>query len=115
MGFHGIDYIQRAVNCMILQVKNPVFFIFSDDLEWCRQEIHLSFPMHFVNESYYGNKFSEYMQLMMMCRHFIIPNSSFAWWAAWLSSGKDKIVITPENYFQGFETKDLIPKDWIKI
>lgn len=115
MGFHGIDYIRKAIEVIVQRYDNPVFFIFSDDLEWCRDNIKLNFPSCFVGEEYYGDKFSDYLQLMMSCRHFIIPNSSFAWWAAWLANNEEKIVTVPTKYFHGLNSKDLIPDEWIKI
>ncbi len=115
MGFHGIDYIQRAVNKIEQEVINPAFFIFSDDLDWCRQNIVLDHPTVFVGQECYGEKFRDYLELMMSCKHFIIPNSSFAWWAAWLSDSRNKIVITPQNYFAGYDTRDLIPGNWLRV
>ena len=59
--------------------------------------------------------------LMSMCNDFIIANSSYSWWGAWLSTNKDKKVIAPVQWFgktgytKDHNTKDLIPDDWIKI
>ena len=56
---------------------------------------------------------------MSQCKHFIIPNSTFGWWAAWLSDFNDKIVITPEQWFQDSnlqaQTFDLRPEDWVTL
>ena len=54
---------------------------------------------------------------MRNCKYFIIPNSSFAWWAAWLSDSVGKIVIAPKKWFSdtSINTTDLIPSDWIRI
>jgi hypothetical protein len=58
------------------------------------------------------------MWLMSLCDHNIIANSSFSWWGAWLNQNKDKIVITPNNWF-GVQTNlnnlDMVPDNWIKI
>ena len=59
--------------------------------------------------------------LMSLCNDFIIANSTYSWWGAWLSSNKDKKVIAPVQWFgktgytKDHNTKDLIPDDWIKI
>ena len=54
---------------------------------------------------------------MTNCKHFIIPNSSFGWWAAWLANFSKKIVVAPKKWFSdsNINTKDLIPDDWIRI
>ena len=56
---------------------------------------------------------------MTHCKYFIIPNSTFGWWAAWLSDYDNKIVITPEQWFTDpllqTQTQDLRPESWIKI
>ena len=53
---------------------------------------------------------------MTLCSDYIIANSSFSWWGAWLSSNRDKIVISPSKWFgpnnSHLDTKDLIPNSW---
>jgi hypothetical protein len=117
LGFIGIDYIDQAVKHIAERVQHPEFFIFSDDLAWCEENINLTYPCTYVSHDFAGDKFADYLQLMILCKHFIIPNSTFAWWAAWLSQNRDKIVIAPKKWVKEVSryNKDLIPDSWIQV
>lgn len=111
------DYFLNAAKYLANEVNNPHFYIFSDDIEWCRKELKLSSPTTLVDHSHKGTKFGNYMQLMIACKHYIIPNSSFAWWAIWLNKNQDKKVVAPKNWFNdpNINTTDLVPPDWIRM
>lgn len=114
--FHGIcsiDYYQNAVSEITLKVKNSVAFVFSDDINWCKENIKLTIPVHFVSTK---NAFSD-MHLMSKCKHNIIANSSFSWWSAWLNTNKDKIVIAPKQWFavENEKSRDIVPESWIRL
>ena len=113
-GLTGLGYYQEAANKISRKIKNPHFFIFSDEPEWCRQNLKLSFPSTYVSHNVDG---SEDMRLMIHCQHHIIANSTFSWWGAWLNPRKDKIVYAPKQWFNdsSMDTKDVLPKNWIKI
>ena len=115
-GVIGVDYVMKAIDIIKSQIKNPQYFIFSNDIEWCRKNIKLN-NMTIVDNLHNGPKFSTYFQLMINCKHFIIPNSTFAWWSAWLSNNTNKIIIAPIKWFtnQSINTNDLIPDNWIRI
>lgn len=117
--FHGtatIDYYQKAAQYILEKIISPVFYLFSDDLEWAKNNIHINAPIIFVSQNGV-NQAHEDLRLMYSCKHFIIANSTFSWWGAWLSASSDKMIITPKKWFinQRINTKDLLPGSWIKI
>ena len=116
-GVYGKKYVDDGMSIINKKVKSPTVFVFSDDMEWCKDNLTFDCPHTFVGHEYKGNKFGGYLYLMTQCKHFIIPNSSFGWWAAWLSSNSDKIVITPQKWFQdpNMVTEGLKPSSWISI
>ncbi len=118
--FHGtcsIEYFYNAVKRITHDVPDIKIFVFSDDIEWCRQQLHFNTETTIVDHSYAGEKFGLYLNLMSHCKHFVIPNSTFGWWAAWLAKNPEKIVIAPKQWYQDrtIETSRLIPRGWIRI
>ncbi len=114
---HGVlpmEYYQNALQIIKKTVKKPVVFIFSDDIEWCIENVKFDCEMYFVSHEHKGEKFARYMKLMMSCKHFIIPNSSFAWWCAYLSPNPSKVVVAPKIWLHPniIETKNMSPVDW---
>jgi hypothetical protein len=115
----SLSYFEQGIALIKSKVKNPVFFVFSDDIKWCEENLISLKNVHFVEKqlAYEGADNSDYLQLMIACKHFIISNSTFAWWAAWLSASPGKIVVAPMNWFNNNKiiTRDIYPIDWIKI
>ena len=115
-GFCGAEYFYPAVEVMKDRVGQCELFVFSDDIAWCRDNLSFSSPTHFVSHACAGEKFSNYLDLMSRCKHFIIPNSTFGWWAAWMSSHPGKHVIAPKRWFRtDIDTSDLIPTSWVRM
>lgn len=115
--FVGKKYLDDAVALMVNKISNPHFYIVSDDLAWCKENLNLNYPHAFIEEHLYGDQFRNCLFYMTCCKHFIIPNSTFGWWAAWLSNNKEKVVIAPTKWLNDplRNTKDVIPESWIKI
>lgn len=116
--FHGtspLAYYEAAVAKLAEKVKKPHFFIFSDDSKWTKENLKLDYPMTFI----VGNDevAEEDLRLMTNCQHFIIANSTFSWWGAWLATNPNKIIITPKTWFAARpgDEADLIPQDWIRL
>ena len=90
----GIEYYKDALECF----SDRLILIFSDDIEWCKsQEIFINKNTIFVDTSLGIYKGHFDLCLLSMCSDFIIANSTFAWWGAWLSKNKDKKVIAPKK------------------
>lgn len=118
---HGVlplDYFYNGIKQIQEQIENPTFFIFSDDIQWCRENLKLSSAVYVEEElSPVHARSSDYLYLMSLCSHFIISNSTFGWWGAWLATKQNKIVIAPQHWFASSDknTKDIYPSSWIKI
>ena len=110
-------YIWQAIQALLSRTDNPSFFVFSDDIAWCRKNL----PM--IHEADYtfveGQTPMQDMALMSLCRHVIMGPSTFSWWGAWLTESPGKIIIAPDVslwYKSGLEDrKDLLPERWLKI
>lgn len=104
-------------------------FVFSNDIKWCEERLlsHLDsniikdFEFDFVDINGEGDAAYE-LELMKACTHFIVPNSTFSWWAAYLNENPQKIVITPNTFLSAnlaevYENhaEKMRQKDWIKV
>jgi len=111
-----MKYYEDAMDYIAMQVDNPVFFIFSDSIDWVKNNMHFKYLIIYVDNK---GPDHEDLYLMSKCKHNIIANSSFSWWGAWLNENPDKIVIAPKKWFKdpikNNETKDLLPNSWIII
>jgi hypothetical protein len=108
------DYYKQAIEIINNRISNPVFFIFSDDMEWARKNIPVQEAVY-VQWNKGTNSYID-MQLMSLCQHNIIANSSFSWWGAWLNRHTDKMVIAPQQWMPHL-TKNtaVVPQHWIQV
>ena len=116
--FHGLcdlSYYREAITIIHSKIENPHFFIFSDDMPWCRSHLNEA-NISFVDVNNSDNAYLD-LNLMKNCKHFIIANSSFSWWGAWLAENKNKIVIAPKKWFaeEDSNIEDRIPPEWTCI
>jgi Glycosyl transferase family 11 len=120
-GTHNLStgYYQNAIKLIEMKIDSPHYFVFSDDPVAANKKIN--FPedrVTFVTHNRGDENAYADMWLMSQCQHFIIANSTFSWWGAWLSVNTSKIVIAPSIQLDGEASwgfKGLIPDDWIKI
>lgn len=104
------EYYQSAIKYINDHVENPFYYIFSDDISWVKDNLIMANSLvveHKEDEDHMD------MQLMSLCKHNIIANSTFSWWGAWLNSNKEKIVIGPKKWFSNHDHVDVLPSDWI--
>jgi len=114
-GATDLSYYERAARYIGERVSNPTFFVFSDDVAWCREYIRPPFPTIYLDDATAGPKASYHLQLMASCEHNIITNSSFSWWGAWLNGNAKKIVIAPQVWDAARRDYDRVPGAWIRL
>lgn len=120
----SLEYYQRAIMDIKKSVDNPTFFVFSDELNWVRDNINLGVEVHYMDFNY--PDYMQDMRLMTHCKNHIITNSTFSWWGAWLSGSNN--IICPEYWlnpniethkkeFNGswVEFSHVLPKSWKRI
>lgn len=108
-------YYKNAINFIIEHVENPVFYVFSNDVEWSREfmeNLHVRFEVMDFNQ---GKDSYKDMFLMSQCKHNIIANSSFSWWGAYLNSFPPKIVVSPKEWNRRVSTFHPQLDDWITL
>lgn len=105
-------YFDKAIQIIREKVKNPTFVFFSDDIEWVKNNMRLKEPCYYES----GNDpIWEKIRLMSACKHFIISNSTFSWWAQYLGVYPEKIVVSPNRWYNAEWTSMLIEDSFIKI
>ncbi len=114
-GFIGMSYYKNAIDFMKCHLVKPIFIIFSDDMDWCKNEFD-EYNFLFCEEQ---NWQEDYLQLHLMskCNNQIIANSSFSWWGAWLNSNVEKLVIRPTVPFtdNSLLYESHYPAEWIAL
>lgn len=115
--YHGVcrlDYYERAIEYIKSKIKSPTFFIFSDDINWAKENLKLENSIFVSNPDI---KDYEELILMSKCKHNIIANSTFSWWGAWLNPNSSKIVIGPKQWTINKTSieLDILPKEWIQL
>jgi len=124
----SMDYYKRAIAFVQDKISHPHFYFFSDDIEWCKDQFAELQSAEFINHNTGINSYKDLL-LMSQCKHQVIANSTFSWWGAWLNQNTDKIIVAPQTWFHQnyiskvepsypcryYNTKDLIPREWIRL
>lgn len=105
------EYYVNAIEEIRKRIHNPRFFIFSNDMKKAKKLLGCSPEFVYVNEDRRMTDLEEF-EIMSLCSNHIISNSTFSWWAAWLSDNEDAINIAPDMFFGNL---DIIPTEWMKV
>ena len=140
-GILANQYYHKAMDYMYQMTCSPFFYIFSDDTNWAEEnfadiknKIVIKHNKSRINSTYDNYKTFRYVKfrfkflfnyrlqkaindfnLMRCCKHFIIANSTFSWWAGYLGEKKNKIIICPYNWSNKRTSENSTPKEWIRI
>lgn len=111
-------YYRTAMETISRSFSSPLFFLFSDDPGWVKKQWSLPGKVMVIDEMSQNSPQLD-LQLMSLCRHHIIANSTFSWWGAWLAESKDSVIIAPRQWFTPEEMKerhrDPVPERWIRL
>lgn len=115
-----IAYYQKAIKLIEEKIKDPRFYVFTDNPEWVKENFR-DFEYTLVQENPvagYGSHFD--MQLMSLCQHNILSNSTYSWWGAFLNRNQSPIVICPEIWFnpnscKEYTSRQIRCKGWITL
>lgn len=122
-----LEYYYRAVDYIKSKINKPHFYVFSDDIEWVRENLNIVGDSTIVshNSSRVSIHHTQYdyedLVLIKNCKHNIMALSTFSWWGAWLNQYPNKIVIAPLKAYndkraqKDYETGNFIPSNWIKL
>jgi len=117
--FHGLcgwDYYEKAIELILEARPHSKFFAFSDEPEVLKRHFWKTAKPEIVDINFGANSYMD-MRLMALCKHHIIANSTFSWWAAWLAKSTGQMVIAPKDWFAASEVEmvDIYCPAWIKI
>ena len=109
-------YYKRGMEYIAERVENSVFYIFSDNLQeinWIKENYHFDYNVQYIE---LNNLDYEELRLMYQCKHFIIANSTFSWWGAYLSANEDKVIIAPATWNKDYSGQiDVYTKSMILL
>jgi hypothetical protein len=114
-GVCSLDYYRDALAWVAARVTRVTAFVFSDDPVWARENLQLPCEIVYVTHNV-GRRNHEDLRLMSACKHFIIANSTFSWWGAWLAENPDKIVVAPRQWrVDPNGIGDPVPDHWVRL
>ncbi len=128
-GICDMEYYKRAIEYIQSKVTNPVFFVLSDDIDWCKENFKEYKIEEYVENGWkpraknltvkgaskHGADAYKNMILMAACKHNIIANSTFSWRGARLNPNPNKIIVAPKKWHANLDYKDIVPENWVRL
>lgn len=109
------EYYQKAFSYLEDRLGEVKYYLFTNDFKWTNDNIVSDKKnVRVIDWNSEQDGWID-MYLMSLCKHNVIANSSFSWWAAWLNQNEKKIVIAPTYWTQGHKSDDIVPEDWIQL
>lgn len=108
----SIAYYEQAVAGVRTKAEITEVQIFSDDPIWCSKNLGGLGTVAFESPPL------DHLRAMINCRHHVIANSAFSWWAAWLAEQSDSVIVAPRQWFGPKgpqDDQDLVPSRWKRI
>ncbi len=107
----SMNYYKKSINYLNKVVDNPIYFLFSDDINWVKRNFKLDCTHIFVDTD---GPVHEHQYLITQCKHNIIANSTFSWWGAYLNNNPDKVIIAPKRWYKNNENTGMVfyPEKW---
>ncbi|MCL1868503.1 MAG: alpha-1,2-fucosyltransferase [Paludibacter sp.] len=114
-GICNANYYNAAVDYVFAKDKNVVFYVFSDEIDWCKEKMNI--PNAIFVDCNKGKDSILDLYLMSRCKTNIIANSTFSWWAAYNNQNAHKTIIAPKRWFNEntFKEPDIFPENWIRL
>ena len=109
------EYYQEAMRVIKEKVGKPIFYFFSNDIEWVKDNFCEEDAVYIESQMFDDYQDWYDMYLTSECKHNIIANSSFSWWGAWLNQNKNKIVIAPKRWVNADSMEDIYLEEWMRI
>lgn len=111
-----INYYIEATNKLKSICHDPSFFIFTDDVEWVKENLSNIIPRSVIVSGFADLTHHDELGLMTICKHHIISNSSYSWWAAFLNTSTFHVVIAPSEWHINSRLPDnFIPSNWVLL
>jgi Glycosyl transferase family 11 len=112
-----MKYYDNAINAIAQKITTPKFYIFSDDIDWVKQNFDYvkKYSHQFIELTDNERNINEF-RLMQLCKHFIMANSTFSWWASWLNTNPNKMILYPDRWnLMDYLTDNEVHSSYYKI